>query len=328
MSTFSTLNPTTVGEPTKKSDYDIVFENTLALSTFLLSRDLTNHGVLLGSGTGAITPTVQMTTNMILIGQGTGADPEPKAVSGDVSLTSAGVVTVGAAAISQSKLKTTFGEVTKKTTIWTKHTLPGGQYGFYPNYCGRPGGQMAGIHIVSSHVGIVSTVYINSVDVGPMGSTEATAFVMQRYVAASGEIFWIFLLRDKTTKKIKETWIGPDHPCMGNSGKPLLRPHPFGGYNPETDEIVLINPTPEQLQDIRERTIQPEDKADLTLWQSIKMHYEIDEDSRPDWPTKEVTVGLPHKWEDAWHTGQSVQSIKKVIPKCDYVLCRNLKPKE
>lgn len=56
---------------------------------------LTDHGVLLGSGTGAITPTAVMTNGQLLVGQ-TGADPLPKTVSGDATLAETGALTIGA----------------------------------------------------------------------------------------------------------------------------------------------------------------------------------------------------------------------------------------
>ena len=55
--------------------------------------------------------------------------------------------------------------------------------------------------------------------------------------------------------------------------------------------------------------------------------YEIDEMSKPTWPTKEVTVGLPHDWDEAWQMGKLVTPIKKAIPKMGYIQCRKLKLK-
>jgi len=52
---------------------------------------LTNHGILLGSGTDAITPTAVMTNGQILVGS-SGADPAPYTLNADTGLTA----TVGA----------------------------------------------------------------------------------------------------------------------------------------------------------------------------------------------------------------------------------------
>ncbi len=54
---------------------------------------LTDHGVLLGSGAGAVTPTAAMTNGQILVGA-TGADPAPQAVSGAATLASTGVLSL------------------------------------------------------------------------------------------------------------------------------------------------------------------------------------------------------------------------------------------
>lgn len=55
---------------------------------------LTNHGVLLGSGTGAVDVTAVGTDGQLLVGQ-SGADPQYKTVSGAVTLSAAGVATLG-----------------------------------------------------------------------------------------------------------------------------------------------------------------------------------------------------------------------------------------
>lgn len=50
------------------------------------ANSLTDHGVLLGSGTGAVTPTAVMTNGQLLIGS-TGADPVPATVTGGPGVT-------------------------------------------------------------------------------------------------------------------------------------------------------------------------------------------------------------------------------------------------
>jgi len=327
MSTFTTVNPATVGEPTKKSDFDKVFENTLALSTFLGDRNLTDGGILIGSGTGAITPMSTMAGGALVVGQA-GADPAPKSVGGDISaLTSAGAFTIAANAVNQSKLKSTIGSVYDEqgSTNYYNHTLPGGQYGFYPQVKAETPGDLS-VMICSSGG---TTAYVTNISMKTnVAGAGHDIWAQHRYVTSSGEVFWIFILRDKSTKQIISMWQAPDHPCMGNGGKPLLCPHPFPEYDFDKQEIIVINPTPKELQEMRLKTIQSEGKADKDLLEVIAEEYEIDEDSRPKWPDKEVTVGLPPKWDDAWHTGEAVEPIKKVIPKPDYILCRKLKLKK
>ena len=160
------------------------------------------------------------------------------------------------------------------------------------------------------------------------GSGSYSVWASQRYVTSSGEVFWIFILRNKLTKQILSMWQAPDHPCFGNGGKPLLVSHPFGNYDKTKHEIIVINPTETELQEMRAKTIQPEDKPDKDLLEVILEDYEIDEISKPKWPTKKVTVGLPPDWDEAWRTGQSVIPVKKQIPKPDYVMCKKLKIKK
>ena len=120
----------------------------------------------------------------------------------------------------------------------------------------------------------------------------------------------------------------PDHPCFGNGGKPLLVSHPFGSYDPETQEIVVINPTEEELEEMMAKCVKGEDEPDKDLLEIIMEEYEIDEDSTPKWTDKEVTVGLP-KTKD-WkreRDGTPVIPIKKKIPKPDYIKVKSLRRK-
>lgn len=64
---------------------------------------LTDHGVLLGSDTAAITATAVMTDGQLLVGQTT-ADPLPKTISGDVTVAASGAVTIANDAVSNAKL--------------------------------------------------------------------------------------------------------------------------------------------------------------------------------------------------------------------------------
>ncbi len=89
-------------------------------------------------------------------------------------------------------------------------TLPGGEYGFYPQTkSGTPAGA-------------------------------ETAFAQQRYVTASGQDHWIFLLIDKLTGDIRAAYSAPDHPMYGNGGDIQEVPHPFIGNDLTGLEIVIL----------------------------------------------------------------------------------------
>jgi len=65
---------------------------------------LTAHGILLGEGTSGVNVTGAMTAGQILVGQGATSDPLPETLSGDATLTSGGVITIAAGAITVSKM--------------------------------------------------------------------------------------------------------------------------------------------------------------------------------------------------------------------------------
>lgn len=66
------------------------------------ATSLTAHGILLGEGTSAITPTAAMTDGQLLVGQSS-ADPLPKTMSGDATLSAAGALTIANNAVTNAK---------------------------------------------------------------------------------------------------------------------------------------------------------------------------------------------------------------------------------
>jgi len=225
--------------------------------------------------------------------------------------------------VSQSKLKTSQGSVSV-TASSANLTLPGGEYGFYP--------QVKGAHTnspyileASIHSGTTTpTSYTTNIFLSSPTASE-TGYAQQRYVTSSGEVFWIFILRDKTTKDIIATYQAPDHPCFGNGGKPLITPHPFGNYDPSKHEIIVINPSDEEVFNMQDACIMPEDKADRDILEVIIEDYEIDEDLKTPWTKKEVTVGLPRgiDWK-RMKDGTKITPIKKQIPQPDFITTRKL----
>ena len=104
--------------------------------------------------------------------------------------------------------------------------------------------------------------------------------------------------------------------------------HPFHTFNPDEEELIVINPTKEEVLEM-ERLIVVDDEAlpDRSLTDVIRDDYEIDEASEPDWPDVPVTVGLPEDWNEAWLERRRVRPIKQVIPQPDGVLVKSLKKK-
>jgi len=261
--------------------------------------------------------------------------------TGDV--TGATTLTIGAAKVSQSKLKTSTGSVSVSvykslTATSLALTLPGGEYGFYPRIRGdnnsTHGSTSKAIAQISNVVvaagadtGYITRIYLTVQNIdNTISDAYYYTYANQRYVTSSGEVFWIFILRDKVTKRIVGMYQAPDHPCFGNGGKPLLVSHPFGSYDPETQEIIVINPSHEEVEAMKKKGERGEDEPDKDLLEVIMEEYEIDEDSKPVWPTIPVTVGLPKDYESKG-MGENIAPIKKVIPKMAHLQARTLRKK-
>jgi len=233
------------------------------------------------------------------------------------------------ASISQAKLKTSSGSVSVVCGMGADGltgNLPGGEYGFvvqtkadsiYINFIG-----LEDLDLTASYA--TPGVLFHNID----GKATHTGYAQQRYVTASGEVYWIFILRDNLTKDIYKMWQSNDHPCFFCGGKPLLMPHPFSGYDPITEEIIVINPSENEVLEIREKCIMGEDEPDKDFLEVFEKEYEIDESSNPSWPTKGITVKLPS--DKDWRImppGTLIKPIKKVITKPDYIIVKNLKKK-
>jgi len=153
---------------------------------------------------------------------------------------------IASSAISQAKLKTATGEVSD-TSGKQVLILPGGEYGFYPRVKGTnksivtfAGGNDYTSSLPSSYKPIIQSKY-------------ATFYASQRYITSSGKDHWIFLLvakKDILDKKgnlrrkkgsLIASYQAPDHPATNNGADLTAIPHPFGSYDPEKHEIVIVD---------------------------------------------------------------------------------------
>lgn len=207
--------------------------------------------------------------------------------------------------------------------------LTGGTYCFLPQSYGSEHDISVGNHGIAAGMGNITT-YTTSIWLSNShGSSARTAYVKVRYIQASGEVFWVFIRRNKVTKEIIEINAAPDHPCFGNGGKPLLKWHSFGQFDSDKEEIICINPTKEEVKAMQEATeVEAEDLPDRALTDVIIEDYEIDELSNPEWPKDKITVALPPDWNEAWLERRKVVPIRKVIPKPAGVLVRSLRRKK
>ena len=198
--------------------------------------------------------------------------------------------------VSQAKLKTATGEVSTSSNN-TQLILPGGEYGFYPQFKCDDGGPMGWYFTQTPNQGTVShsTSYTTYIMGGEVWNN--TIYARQRYVTASGRDHWTFLLINK--RDYQETsqdgsiiaygkgsiiagYQAPDHPSTNQGGaNELDTPHPFGSYDSTKHEIILID-----------NDILPELKAQVTSRRSlltvINEDYEIDFDSEPAYQPREI----------------------------------------
>lgn len=205
--------------------------------------------------------------------------------------------TIAADKVITTSLKTAQGEVSTATNA--NLTLPGGEFGFYPQIKGDVGADK-GITIANDREDTASyaTVIFINIESG-------TVFAQQRYVTSSGLDHWIFLLVDKTTKDILQAYQAPDHPAYGNGGDFDKLPQPFGAYDDTKYEIVLLDKdTCNALKAESKST----GKSILTL---------VNEDYKPNMDKEEVYQPL--------HSGQFLDKTPVLIETIpDYIKVRKL----
>ena len=153
---------------------------------------------------------------------------------------------IGPAAVTQSKLKTTTGEVTGTsiTAVPTSVTLPGGEYGFYPQIKSSSAsfnvgwgteyasGSNSGYGFgTATAVALGITTYAANATIACDGG--GTGYLQQRYVQSSPpwESYrlddaipvFVFALLDKTTGCVIATYTAEDPP-WGNNGPTVINP--------------------------------------------------------------------------------------------------------
>jgi len=234
------------------------------------------------------------------------------------------VVGVAAGAITQSELSTSTVECSQAYGGANHYAVTGaGSYAFWPQVKETGDGGLD-VHPASNFSG---STYTTSVYISYAGAGSGSGYAQFRYVTASGEIFWLFILRDKNTKEILCSSASPDHCSFGNGGKPELVPHPFvdvyevdgklyfDGMNDGTREVevICINPDNQELLNIKNATGSGSGNVpDRSLLQVVLEDYDIDDSVRPSYPDASVTVGLPDGYQDL-PVGSKVVPVKKRI---------------
>jgi len=280
-------------------------------------------------GTGAVTAgkigTGAVTADKI----GTGAVTETKIANDAVTQAKMANSSVG-----QSELKTSVSTVSTISTSGAYLTFTGGSYCHYP-YFNCDHDFEAHLNPVDDTGGVdLTRIYLKmlySVD---------TVYANTRYHTSSGEIFWIFILRDKLTKKAIAKSYAHDHVCFGNGGKPAIVQHPFCDAISDTDglylirngkkrrvEIVVLNPEKDIIDHCYNKThsLDPmkNDKSFAQVFNE-EMEYTTSNLKKVSWLENPVTVGLRDGLD--WSHGIT-KPIKAVIPRPKHVLLGRTKLK-
>ena len=285
-----------------------------------------------------VTPTVPATARFLkvyIIGGDTDTDPGASAdiVFDDISFVAlvSGSVNETAmkdASISRAKLKTSTEDELTSSTDQTVIFASAADYGLFPSIKSSAG---SSARLFNQAAQSTSTSFVTVIHIG-IDSGSVTA--RMRYVTASGDVFWIWILRDKITKEILRVHTAPDHPAM-TTGDPETMPHPYPGFDETIHEIVCITSSKKNgkygkvIDDIH-KAARHNNKA---ISEIVFEDYEIDEISDPVWPDDDVTVGYDLDDDDdlmdLYHRGSDKEiRLKKVkIPKPSSITHKGLRKK-
>jgi hypothetical protein len=165
-----------------------------------------------------------------------------KIATGDIIDLNVTEAKLAASAVAQGKLKTSIGEVSSGAGQRIMLTLPGGEYGFYPQHKSSTGNN-ENSHFWQVGGGgfpvTLGTTYQTRLTI--WADSGQTLSAQQRYVTASGLDLWVFAIVEVATGDIVAAWQAFDHPAYGNGGDPATVPHPFTGtpLPPGTALIIL-----------------------------------------------------------------------------------------
>jgi len=234
-----------------------------------------------------------------------------------------GIVVATDASVSQAKLKTSTHEQSTASAGWTEKVLTYADYGFNCRVKKVGGG---GINFKRSDEAnstiIGGTSYVGE-SVFIKAGISGTGYVIYRYVTSSGEVFWVWLLRDKATGIITDVDCCSDH-CGWGLDDPNDRPHPFTNYDPEKHDILLFNPTPPELTEILAKKTKKR-----SVLQIVLEDYEPEETTKRAWPKIPVTFDIEDdNWEEKLFTGKPATIKKAVINPVSYVKMVGMKLKQ
>lgn len=238
--------------------------------------------------------------------------------------------TIRDAAVSQAKLKTSQSTAQFSTALASNQgenrSIPGGTYAFghqlQVSSSGFPVLPTGGWEFPDQQIPPFGpTARIKLVTFKQTGAGTVTVDLHVRYVTSSGEIYWMFFLRDKDTGYLTGGWECPDHVCFGNGGDPEKLQHPFPDFDPDKHDIIVIQGPqddkgryPQWVYDIK-----AEHKASgRSILTVVREDYDINTDDPPVWDARPVTVGLDD--DDVYPGKEGARIIKKGVTKPDWML--------
>ena len=233
----------------------------------------------------------------------------------EANITSANVTPV--------KLKTTVQTDSYTGNVaWQVVTLTGASYCFLPqSKCSN------GVANMSLYMGYDTanpgTSYVTKVRYRLEDNTAQTAYLQNRYMTASGPVYWAFGLLNKETERVTRWNTCMDHPSYGNGQDPSTVPHPFADYDKSKFQLLVSNPPVEQLEEFKKLAF----KKQIHLSEFIADYCEFNLSRSEKWTKEKVTVGTFPDALDA-SIGTEVQCIKKSVPKLKEALVLPLKLKE
>ena len=274
---FTTENTVTVGGPTKKKSYDILFDNAALLRDFIRGDNAMGSGQAGHQHAGSSSLTL-----------GSSAVGSTNVIKANV----VGSTHIRANAITQSQLKTSYQDISVSnvsSSDYAHTVLTGGQYCL--------GAYTARVTTEATHLWVSNAARLTTSVLGSRIGHRITrdsggggGVIRSRYITASGELFWIFIKRNKITKEIITASASPDHPCFGNSED---IEHPFSPFDPLSEEIIVITPPKSEIAKVYNEA-EKDKKKDF--WKIFWENYELDELEEDNWPAEDITIGIEKKY--------------------------------
>lgn len=308
---WTEANPVSIGDATKKAHYDALWANADYLVDYIKGDNAQGSGATGHDHDGTDSLAVYIGTDTV--------DQDA----------------IETAAVGQGELKTATSVASSDSDTLANITPSGvGSYGFWPQL--NVSASNGNAEVATT---FTNTTYATYIALSNDGAGGVVARAQFRYVSASGPLYWIFMLREKSTNEIRVATAAPDHPCFGQGGDPEIMPHPFTGcFDEETDEFISYEKDGTEIRRPGYEIlaiVMPQTEANVLLQEvkdgpcqdmleMITADYELDETEEEKWPSDtDVTVELD---VDIFSKKATVKKAK--IPKPTKVKCYKLKKKQ